>query len=894
MTIPIDDFKNALRKNADGPGARWRRADFHIHMAGSSDYEYKGADATEKLGLAIREAGLSYAVILKHQEMPSRDELAALQKFCPSTTLIPGAEINVIVDTLFKKVSKDHFFHCIVAVDPEQLRDYSFVIEKAKEAFTYRGGEYPAGFRSTISDLGRFFTQEGALFIPAHLHQGKSPSNSRSIDDLYDDDAFLGFIHERSFSAVEVRQPDTATFFDGQHKTALGEAIPACVCVASSDAHHHLHIAERKRRTWVRTEGTTYNELCAALVFAHRVSLAEPALHHARIVGLHIVGSFVPECWLYLNESLNALIGSKGSGKTAILECLRFVLATPVPEERRESVVRHIQHILGAAGYVECLVQDASGKESLITRRVDSNNRVTIIAADGTTRSVTSAEGPGFPVSILGWHEIEAVADHANARIALLDRVEDPAKIRDLSTSMTQQIERARDQMPGLQRQIKKLRGALGVLWDLKRKRQTLAKLEAGALSALQSDYEGFLLMEQQLLRIKSNAAASAESLARRVGSELAYDVTDPRSEGPAAPVRAALSLLAQQIRDVREREEHSVASLGAVLSTVGTSADESNARLAELFSDFRDRVYTPRVNELPLDEREILARQIQVLEETKQLPNAEAEVADLLKGVRELAQEVYLACEDVRRFRNAIAEHRQRVVTMVNFELETVRVTFMRSANHDARQRFQSRHGADGGELLAYVTSFAGSDSYEHLSQLFAALRDIDVSEDKYELHTILYDVKAVDLFDIVDDDDISIELRVGAAGFVPIQRLSAGQRCVAVFPLLLRDTRGPLIIDQPEDNLDNRYIADTIAPDLLRKKMAQQFLVTSHNANLVVLTDADMIGHVDSDGATSHLSVVGFLSCGQSAVKQAVLDVLDGGEAALGARQRKYGLAR
>lgn len=272
----------------------------------------------------------------------------------------------------------------------------------------------------------------------------------------------------------------------------------------------------------------------------------------------------------------------------------------------------------------------------------------------------------------------------------------------------------------------------------------------------------------------------------------------------------------------------------------------------------------------------------------------AEAEVADLLRGVRELASDVHGACEAVRALRDNIASHREELVTRVNGELDGVRLTFLRSANHEASQRFQSRHGADAGGLLEYVTSFRGTDTYARLSALFASLRDLDVSEKEWHVKDVLYDVKAADLFDVLDDDDISIELRVGAAGFVPIQRLSAGQRCVAVFPLLLRDTRGPLIIDQPEDNLDNRYIADSIAPDLLRKKANQQFLVTSHNANLVVLTDADMIGHVDSDGSSSHLPSVGFLACGDSPVKQSVLDVLDGGEAALGARQRKYGLTR
>jgi hypothetical protein len=111
-----------------------------------------------------------------------------------------------------------------------------------------------------------------------------------------------------------------------------------------------------------------------------------------------------------------------------------------------------------------------------------------------------------------------------------------------------------------------------------------------------------------------------------------------------------------------------------------------------------------------------------------------------------------------------------------------------------------------------------------------------------------------------------------------------------VAVFPLLLRNSKGPLVIDQPEDNLDNRYIADIIAPDLLKRKQGQQYLVTSHNANLVVLTDADLIAHVDADGTRASFPAVGFLSCSTSIVRD-VLNVLDGGDAALSARRRKYG---
>jgi len=120
-----------------------------------------------------RKQGFALRVILKHQEFPTKAELTSLQKHCPQTTLIPGAEINVLVDALSKKIGKDYFVHCIVAVDPDAEGEYNFVLQKAKETFSYRSGEYPAGFRSGILDLGKFFGDTGRIYS-SHLHQSKS------------------------------------------------------------------------------------------------------------------------------------------------------------------------------------------------------------------------------------------------------------------------------------------------------------------------------------------------------------------------------------------------------------------------------------------------------------------------------------------------------------------------------------------------------------------------------------------------------------------------------------------------------------------------------------------------------------------------------------------------
>lgn len=900
--MSISDFRQNLSRSKMSSGAAWLRADFHVHTPGSSDYEYRGQDAVQKLGEAIRDGGYKFAVILKHQEFPTREELNALRAFCPATTLIPGAEINVFVDALFKKIGKDYFFHCILAVDPNLQTEFGYCLHKAKERFQYRGGsEYPSGFTSSILDLGRFFRKEGALFIPAHLHQSKRPEHSRSIDDLYEDDAFLGFVANGGFDALEVRELATARFFSGFEKTKEGLAIPGMVCVASSDAHQHQHLTERNRSTWVRAETATFDELKSALHFRHRVRLTAPTITHARIVGLHIKGAFIQEIWMPLNEGLNALIGSKGSGKTAIIESIRFALNTHIPAERKDAVERHLGHVLGPSGYVECLVELVGGNELLITRRADSRDRITIMNEKGEIETVSSSERMPFPISILGWHEIEAVADRAAARVSLLDRVGDPGEISALFDQIRASVESARDLLPSIQRSIKKLEASLKELRVLRRKRSTLAKLEQSELALLQREYEWHLVAEQRVAALEQAARERAAQLPELFRSRLSLDLDDaPTSErsthqsGVVQPIHQALASSASAESAAAEKIANS-------LGSVATEAEKAAEQLSGSFNQFRDEIYTPKVNSLPDEERDILTRQIQVLEETKRLPRIEQRCSTLLAEVQSYSAEIERHCQAISKIREAVVERRQKLVDELNAEIKGVRLKYLPFANKDVVKGFTDRHGEVGTQIYSYVQRFGKTNPYENIGEAFVRLSQLELDkvtgasekDASWEVDTTLFDVKLVELFDVFDDDDVEISLHVGKAGMVPLQNLSAGQRCVAVFPLLLRNTRGPLIIDQPEDNLDNRHIADIIGPDLVERKQAQQFLVTSHNANLVVLTDADLIVHVDSDGASASFPRSGFLAASTSSVRGSVLDVLDGGDAALQARQRKYGTA-
>ena len=103
----------------------------------------------------------------------------------------------------------------------------------------------------------------------------------------------------------------------------------------------------------------------------------------------------------------------------------------------------------------------------------------------------------------------------------------------------------------------------------------------------------------------------------------------------------------------------------------------------------------------------------------------------------------------------------------------------------------------------------------------------------------------------------------------------------------------RGPLIVDQPEDNLDNGQIADTFAPALLEDRRARQIAFTSRDANLVISTDAEQIALFESDGSQGRVTAHRFLCTSALCITKHVISTLEGGRAALRLRYQKYGVS-
>ena len=153
----------------------------------------------------------------------------------------------------------------------------------------------------------------------------------------------------------------------------------------------------------------------------------------------------------------------------------------------------------------------------------------------------------------------------------------------------------------------------------------------------------------------------------------------------------------------------------------------------------------------------------------------------------------------------------------------------------------------------------------------------------------TQIHELESIDI-----QDEVSIELNVSHSGperFRALEGLSTGQQCTAILHLLLLDNRDPLIMDQPEDNLDNAFIAERIVRELLSAKTERQFLFATHNANIPVFGDAEWIGVCTSTGDRAEMPPHMQGSIDVPEIRDHVAGILEGGKEAFTQRREMYG---
>ena len=134
---------------------------------------------------------------------------------------------------------------------------------------------------------------------------------------------------------------------------------------------------------------------------------------------------------------------------------------------------------------------------------------------------------------------------------------------------------------------------------------------------------------------------------------------------------------------------------------------------------------------------------------------------------------------------------------------------------------------------------------------------------------------------------DAPSIRLRVGEQD-KDSTTLSTGQKCTTILPILLLEGGRPLLVDQPEDNLDNRFIFETVVANIHKVKATRQLIFVTHNPNIPVLGDASRVFVMESDGEHALAATIGSVD----ECRTQIVTLLEGGAEAFRQRGQRYGV--
>ena len=883
----IREFEVSLHRLSHARYGQWRTVDLHNHSPASHDFAGNKDTALDDAVTHLTAKPVDVVMFTDHNALPDAvfvEQLSARS----GRTVLRGAELNVFVDAWSKpesKIQKQAFFHMLVGFAPEEDADYWFTDLNKRcghEIRNVSGSRIP-GLTAPVPEICNMLQEANALIIPAHLHKRGDAFKSRSIDDIYMDAEFLKLAREH-FTALEVTDLKTAEFFDGQHAETGGLRK---TCIRSSDAHDVTGIGDRM--TWVQMEEPTFRELKAGLEIPSRVSLQEPAAPASHVIGINIKGQFFTDLWLSLSPHCNAFIGVKGSGKTSVLECLRFALGSLVPESRREEVRSHLLHILGQGGTVRVLVKREDGAKVLVERSMGAPDVFRLVFEDDRCEEVRNPDALMFPSFILGWHEIEQAATDPDVRQAYLDTIADREEIRQLQEAADDAMGKIRslhEQVANRYAGYRSLRSRVGRLRDL---RSGLRELTDANLVQLRDTYETANRQRDSITRLASWLEDHSDI---EPNWETAGFVPDIPSLTGNSPIEQFAGFASEIVTGLRSDADTFAGEHKARISRYTGELAMKNREMAEAFSQFAAE-YDAKVAELSQEQRRLLETHRQVLDQTRELPALEQSMEEERNRLESLLSTLAELCHDVAEALDSQTALRKTRVDILAAQLKDygVRLRVAPRTKLGAFEQIASGN-PDGANVFGELNQRFGEAERHHakLAKAYESTRRNLVEGFPLLLSSVAFS----DYLAAFEGDDLNISFNVGQGDedYRAIDQLSAGQRCTAIFPLLLKLQEGPLIVDQPEDNLDNRHIADTIAPALLEDKRARQIAFTSHNANLVVLTDAEHIALFDSDGSRGKVSARGFLCTSVSSITKHVIATLDGGRSALRLRYQKYGV--
>ena len=923
------------------PGSRWWRFDFHTHTPASKDTPWhdligqEGALKPEAWLLKYMAAEIDCVAVTDHNSGAWIDKLksayAAMQANPPEgfreLYLFPGVEISV-----------NGGFHLLAIFGAETTTsDIDTLLGAVKYQDTK--GDSDGVTREVALEVIRAIVTAGGLPIPAHADSAKgllqleaegvlrSRLDANTVAQVLDSNDILAM----EFVDAGCPKPSIYT----QRKLQWAEVL-------GSDCHNFRPTYPNvpgSRYTWVKMANPSLEGLRLALLDGNGVSIRRSdedvfdpfktpehfitsiTINDARAMGRSQAAT------LRFSPYFNALVGGRGTGKSTVIHALRLAFGRAEeldrldeksePRQTFEQFVRVSSSRDDRGGLRDQtavtleLVRDAVPHR--LSWQQSGGRDVTVEEHEGDEwkHSVSQeVSAQRFPVRIFSQGQIAALAgENTLALLGVIDEAADTQSANDSFEEAKRIYLAQRAKLRELDGRLKANAELQRQFHDVERKLKTFEQTHhADVLKAYQRARQQNQTVQGQFQKA-NDLAQKIQGLALELTpDELSHESFDTQTDADVIAVLAAL------------REGVLVAQKAVGIAANQLAASVYTLRQDQGMASWKQRGETTKQAYEKL-KADLQAEGVSDPNEYARLVQEKQRLEGEIKKMNLVQQErdrLVMECEvlwlNISNARKHISEKRQAFLAHILAQNDFVRIELI-PFGRDARiverslreildvldERFISDILEMNGDVTdnGLVADWIGADDSETAlstlkERLIEACGGGGALGGKFKNYLQRKSEGHPEFIDHIrcwfPEDSLLVRYSRKGDGtdFQPIGQASAGQRAAAMLAFLLARGAEPLVLDQPEDDLDNHLIYELVVRQIRENKLRRQLIIVTHNPNIVVNGDAEMLFAFDFNGQC-FVNTQGSLQ--QQDVRDEVCRVMEGGHEAFSRRWHRLG---
>lgn len=854
-------------------GSTWLRADFHLHTKADSEFKYQNQSNQfiQDYIQALKNAEIRLGVIANHNKF-DLDEFKSLRKEALKNEiyLLPGVEFSI----------KDGYtgIHVLIVFSDEWIpnKENNYLQEFLKYAFAgienYNSPPYPNSkfnLNDTYIALNEF--KKDYFFVLAHVDEKNGLFEELSGRNLET------FIKGEAFGKVLALQKSGNL---SNYNLLCETAKNKITCVEGTDnAKIGLEaIVNNQRKCYLKIGDFNFDAVKFALI-NNKVRVApkeKPEIQNAFIKSISFEGGLFDGQTIYFSPELNNLIGIRGSGKSAVIETVRYSLNIPFTNTNVDQKYKNdlVGYVLGSGGKVVLTIVNKYGQEYRLEKIL--GQREDIYKDDILQTSIdinAIIENPVyFGQKDLSSKNADFELDFIKRLIGdKLNGIHEKIRIKkqDIKSIVFQlnKTKNISEQKKETQTVIENAKHKLEVFKQYgieeKLKTQTLYDKDLSILNSFMEETNNFIVNFKDILNSNKGLFEKVPKV-----SEInkAYEEEISQIFGS---FKGEFNNISTSVHNLNDFVNKFIEIIDRIKS--------DKEKLKEEFAKIKREINAPNINPDQFIElnRIIQANQLK-LNELEKLEKQKNELYNLLQ--ENLVDLNNLWYDEYKILKDEIEKINQNQTKLtIEIEYKGRREKFI-----EAFKRYFTgcniRRDGIYQEISEHYKDFI--EIYKEGSKIKELLNTNQLAE--FEKH---FDENFFDLLTFRVEDKITIKYNGK-----DLSKHSIGQRASAlILFLLLQKGQNILIIDQPEDDLDNQTIYDEVIKEILKLKGHMQFIFATHNANIPVLGDSEKV--VVCEYAENKITV-NQGSIDTPDIQKAIVSIMEGGLEAFNRRKKIYNI--